>query len=188
MRILVCHCGVRVGWHLVQNALMRQWYLTSYASRIIEKSAAPISTHSDDRSYLNQTLKTFSRYTWGKTKQLFATRLLSALIRQESPSVVKLPFGEVGGCCHSTPAKPAVNPYQQRRHPNAQNKLRLYIPSKFYIKNFRVQFRLSYIYTDPYFKWITLLNWSRLGRNLTEQANILTWKVLFCFYSFYSIT
>ena len=53
-----------------------------------------------------------------------------------------------GSACRSIPAKPAVNLYQQKRHPIAQSKLRLsYSHSDFKPKTFIHM----YIYTDTYF-------------------------------------
>ena len=49
--------------------------------------------------------------------------------------------------CRSTPAKPAVNPYQHKRHPNAQNKLKHY----YFHSNYKLQ--LSYIFITMVHKY-----------------------------------
>ena len=55
--------------------------------------------------------------------------------------------------CRSTPVKPAVNPYQQKRHPKTQNETQIFILN---IINTHVYFHLLYMYTDPYYIRITI--------------------------------
>ena len=56
------------------------------------------------------------------------------------------------------PAKPAVNPYQQNGHTNAQSKLRPLYFIHTLNQKFHVHSILSYLYTDPYYIRITLIN------------------------------
>ena len=57
--------------------------------------------------------------------------------------------------CRSTSVKPAVKPYLQKIHPKTQNKTQTFI---FTPTNIHVHFHLLYLYTDPYYKLITLVN------------------------------
>ena len=53
--------------------------------------------------------------------------------------------------CRSTPAKPTASPYQNKRHPKTQNKLKLlYYNIVYYIKVQTKIFILMYILTDTY--------------------------------------
>ena len=53
--------------------------------------------------------------------------------------------------CRSEPATPAGNLYQQKRHPNAQSKLRFLNFIENLNQNFHVHPNLSHLYTDPFY-------------------------------------
>ena len=66
--------------------------------------------------------------------------------------------GKGEGECHSTTAKPQVNTYKQKKHPNTQNKLKLLHAIQVLPSHVQVDYHLSYLYTGPYYIRITLLN------------------------------